>query len=88
MSLDEVTLVDISRQAIFILIKVSAPILLIALGVGLLISLFQALTQMQEATLSFVPKILTIFMALGFLMPYMIFNLQNLFNLVIQNIIG
>ncbi len=46
--------------------------MLIALGVGLMVSLFQALTQMQEMTLAFVPKIIAIFVALIILSPYMI----------------
>lgn len=67
-----VEVVDIGRDAIWVLLKVAAPVMLIALGVGLLISLFQALTQMQEMTLAFVPKIIAIFVALIVLSPYMI----------------
>ena len=51
---------DVAREAIFVLIKLGAPIMLVALLVGLAIALLQALTQMQEMTLSFVPKILAI----------------------------
>lgn len=67
-----VEVVDIGREAIWVLLKVAAPVMLIALGVGLIISLFQALTQMQEMTLAFVPKIIAIFIALIVLSPYMI----------------
>ncbi len=49
----------------------AAPVMLIALIVGLIISLFQALTQIQEMTLSFVPKILAVFFSLIFFMPFM-----------------
>ncbi|MDF3047492.1 MAG: flagellar biosynthetic protein FliQ [Candidatus Midichloriaceae bacterium] len=62
--MDSLAVVDISRHAIYLLIKISLPILLVALFVGLAISLFQALTQIQEPTLSFVPKIIAIFFTL------------------------
>ena len=55
---------EISREAIFTLLKVVTPILLIALFVGLIIGIFQALTQIQEMTLAFVPKILCVFIML------------------------
>lgn len=67
-----VEVVDIGRDAIWVLLKTAAPVMLIALGVGLMVSLFQALTQMQEMTLAFVPKIIAIFVALIILSPYMI----------------
>lgn len=72
-----VEVVDIGREAIWVLLKVAAPVMLIALGVGLVISLFQALTQMQEMTLAFVPKIIAIFVALIVLSPYMIGELTG-----------
>lgn len=71
---------EISRLAIFTLIKVATPVLLLSLLVGLIISLFQALTQIQETTLSFVPKILTVFLSLVIFMPYIIEQLQILVN--------
>jgi flagellar biosynthetic protein FliQ len=52
--------IEISRDAIFLMLKVSLPILLTALVLGLIISIFQALTQIQEASLSFVPKLIGI----------------------------
>ncbi|ANK81049.1 flagellar biosynthesis protein FliQ [Minwuia thermotolerans] len=72
-----VEVVDIAREAIWVLLKVAAPVMLIALGVGLTVSLFQALTQMQEMTLAFVPKIIAIFVALIVLSPYMIGELTG-----------
>ena len=56
MSIDDVT--AIASDALFLVIKVSAPILLVSLIVGLLISIFQTVTSIQEQTLTFVPKIL------------------------------
>ncbi len=55
---------DVARDAIWTLILVCSPLMLIALIVGVAISLFQALTQIQEMTLVFVPKILAIFVAI------------------------
>lgn len=56
--------IDISSQAIWLIIKCSAPMLLSSLIVGLIISIFQTVTSIQEQTLTFVPKILTIFLTL------------------------
>jgi flagellar biosynthetic protein FliQ len=62
---------DIARDAIFTLIIVSAPVMLVGLAVGLAISLLQALTQIQEMTIAFVPKILAIFISLLVALPFM-----------------
>lgn len=66
---------DVSREAIWVMLKIGGPIMLVALVVGLGISLIQALTQMQEATLSFVPKIVVMFVALMFFLPFMLSTL-------------
>jgi len=62
---------DVAREAIYTLIVVSAPVMLVGLAVGVAISLLQALTQIQEMTLAFVPKILAIFVALLIALPFM-----------------
>jgi flagellar biosynthetic protein FliQ len=62
---------DIAREAIVTLIVVSAPVMLVGLAVGVAISLLQALTQIQEMTIAFVPKILAIFVALLVALPFM-----------------
>ena len=79
---------DIGQDAIFTLIKVILPIMLVALSVGVLISLFQALTQMQEVTLSFVPKIIAVFVSLTLLLPYMLEVLLDFSNRQIERIVG
>lgn len=56
--------VEIANKALFLIIKVSLPVLLVSLIVGLLISIFQAVTSIQEQTLTFVPKIICVFLAL------------------------
>jgi flagellar biosynthetic protein FliQ len=62
---------DVARDAITTLLIVSAPLMLVGLIVGVVISLFQALTQIQETTLVFVPKILAIFLAMLVALPFM-----------------
>lgn len=64
--------IEIARDGLMVLLKIGAPIMLIALIVGLTISLFQALTQIQEMTLAFVPKILVIFLSVMTLLPFML----------------
>jgi flagellar biosynthetic protein FliQ len=62
---------DIARDGVWTLIKVSSPLMLVGLGVGLVVALFQALTQIQEMTLVFVPKIIAMFLALIIALPFM-----------------
>ena len=62
---------DIAREGIWVLIIVSAPMMLVGLAVGVVIALFQALTQIQEMTLVFVPKILAIFVTMLITLPFM-----------------
>jgi flagellar biosynthesis protein FliQ len=62
---------EVSRDAIWVMLKISAPLMLVALVVGLVISLLQALTQIQEQTLTFVPKILLLFVVFVLTIPFM-----------------
>ena len=55
---------DIAREALYLIIKVSAPLLLISLVIGLIISIFQTVTSIQEQTLTFVPKIIAVFLGM------------------------
>ena len=55
---------DITKQALFLIIKVSLPVLLVSLCVGLAVSIFQTVTSIQEQTLTFVPKIICVFLSL------------------------
>lgn len=80
--------VEIGQDAIFTLIRIILPLMLVALAIGLTISLFQALTQMQEITLSFVPKIMAVFVSLAFLLPYMLQTLLDFSNRQIERIVG
>lgn len=62
---------DIGREAIWVMLVISGPPMMIGLIIGLIISLFQALTQIQEMTLTFVPKIIAIFVSLLLMLPFM-----------------
>ncbi len=66
------TVMNIGRQAVEVTILVASPVLLVALVVGLLISIFQAATSLNETTLSFVPKIIAMFLTLIFAGPWML----------------
>jgi len=63
---------EIMRDVVIVILKMGAPVMLTGLTVGLVISLFQALTQIQEMTLAFVPKILVIFLSLMLFGPFML----------------
>lgn len=76
MTVSDVT--AIASDALFLIIKVSAPILLVSLIVGLIISIFQTVTSIQEQTLTFVPKILGVFVALMICGSWMMNNLSGL----------
>lgn len=73
-------IISICREAIYVLIIVSAPMMLVALFVGLIIALFQALTQIQEATLTFVPKILAMLLTMMVVLPFMFNTLTEFAN--------
>ncbi len=86
--MNEVEILDITREAIFTLLKVVTPVLLVALFIGLFIGIFQALTQIQEMTLAFVPKILGVFIALILLFPFMLNQMRNLSTTLLDKIIN
>lgn len=75
MTVDEVT--AIASSALFLVIKVAAPVLLVSLVIGLIISIFQAVTSIQEQTLTFVPKILAVFLALILLGNWMLSEMSG-----------
>jgi flagellar biosynthesis protein FliQ len=66
------SVIQVAEQAIYAVLIVCGPLLLIALVVGLLVSIFQATTQIQEQTLAFVPKIVAVLVGLVVLAPWMI----------------
>lgn len=64
--------IKLAEQSIYMIIIISAPMLIIALAVGLIVSVFQAMTQIQEQTLAFIPKILAVFLSLILFGPWML----------------
>src|SRR3954447_8476403 len=79
---------DIARDAIWTIVVVSSPLMVVGLIVGVAVSLIQALTQIQEQTLIFVPKILAIFMTLLLALPFMADALQGHMMRISSRIIG
>jgi flagellar biosynthetic protein FliQ len=86
--MDETQIIDFTREAIVLCIKISAPVMLVGLIVGVLIALVQALTQIQEMTLTFVPKIIAIFAAIFLLFPMMSQTLITFTEKIADQIIG
>ena len=80
--------IEVSRDAIWVMIKLGAIPMLAGLAIGVVISLLQALTQIQEMTLSFVPKILTLFIVIILALPFMIDVLSQFTNEVMGRIAG
>lgn len=75
MTIDEVT--AIASSALYLVVKVAAPVLLVSLVVGLVISIFQTVTSIQEQTLTFVPKIIAVFLSLILLGNWMLGELSG-----------
>ena len=69
--------IKLAEQSIFTLLSIAAPLLFVALGVGLIVSIFQAMTQIQEQTLSFIPKIIAVFLSIVFFGPWMLTTLLD-----------
>ena len=69
--------IDIFTQTLVMIIKISAPMLLVSLVVGLIISIFQTITSIQEQTLTFVPKLLAIFLTLMLVGNWILTNLRE-----------
>ncbi|HJT15480.1 MAG TPA: flagellar biosynthesis protein FliQ [Dongiaceae bacterium] len=86
--MDEAVLLEVGRDAVIVTLKLGAPLMLIALLIGLVISLFQALTQIQEVTLTFVPKIIVVFIAMLLLAPFMLHTLTDFTERIMQQAIG
>lgn len=69
--MNEAAVVEVGREALWVVLKIAGPIMAAGLAIGLVIALFQALTTIQEMTLTFVPKIIVIFVAVIIFMPWM-----------------
>ncbi len=80
------TVVEIGRQALEVTVLLSAPILIASLAVGLLIAMFQAATQINEMTLSFVPKLMVVALVLGVGGPWMLRQITGFTTKLMENI--
>ena len=86
--MDVAETLDVTRDTIVVLLQVSSPLLVIALVVGLVISLFQALTQIQEATLAFVPKMMVLLVSTLLLLPYMASTMTGFMERIADRIVA
>ena len=78
--------VSFLRTAFWEILTISGPILGVALIIGLLVGIFQAATSINEMTLAFVPKVVLVFIAFGFLAPYILTGLTDYFGLIFETI--
>lgn len=83
--MSEGIIVRITQETLWIIIKSAAPLLLISLLVGLCVSIFQTVTSIQEQTLTFVPKILAVFMGLLLFGNWILNNMVSLMNMLWSN---
>ncbi len=86
--MNQTEVIETVRQAIMIAIQLGAPVMLIGLAVGVIIALFQALTQIQEITLVFVPKILAMLLAIFVFFPGMATVLTGFMEMLADRMIG
>ncbi|CAH0256353.1 flagellar biosynthesis protein FliQ [Peribacillus simplex] len=78
--------IDIAEKGIYMVLIIAGPLMVIALIVGLLVSIFQATTQIQEQTLAFVPKIVAVLLGLILLAPWMLSHLLSYANEIFGNL--
>lgn len=86
--MNEVEVLDIARDAMMVMLLVSAPMLMVGLVVGLTISIFQTLTHIQEMTLTFIPKILAVFGAMVIFLPWMLRELTEFTQRIMDKIVA
>lgn len=84
--MNEQSVINIAEQGIYMVLLVSGPLLLIALVVGLIVSIFQATTQIQEQTLAFVPKIVAVLLGMIFFAPWMLSHLVSYATEIFSNL--
>ncbi len=82
--MSEGAVLDIAREALLTVIMLGGPLVLIALTVGLMVSIFQTITSIQEQTLSFVPKILAVFLGVYLLFGYSMRSLVKFFETLME----
>lgn len=80
--------IELGRETIIVAIKLGAPAMLLALAVGLAIAFLQALTQIQEMTITFVPKMLVILLSLMLFLPFMLATLTSFTESLMSRIVS
>ncbi len=86
--MNEMEVLDVARDGMMVMLLVAAPMLLTGLVVGLSISIFQTLTHIQEMTLTFIPKILAVFAALIIFLPWMLRELTEFMQRIMDKIVA
>ena len=86
--MSETEVLDIARDGMMVMLLVSAPMLLVGLAVGLTISIFQTLTHIQEMTLTFIPKIVSVFGAMVIFLPWMLRELIEFTQRIMDKIVS
>ncbi len=86
--MNETEIIDMAREAIMLTIVISAPVMMVGLIVGVVIALIQALTQIQEMTLVFVPKIMAIFLSIFILFPAFVTVMTRFMQEIADKIVG
>jgi flagellar biosynthesis protein FliQ len=75
--MNEADIIDIARESIIVMLRVGGPLLIVGLVIGVLISLVQTVTQIQEASLAFVPKLVVMSIGLLLMLPFMLTSLST-----------
>lgn len=86
--MSQTEVIELCRESILVMLAVAAPMLVIEMIVGLIVSLFQTVTQINETTLTFMPKMLVTFGASIFLMPYMLAHLMDFTQRIADRIVA
>ncbi|MFA9463823.1 MAG: flagellar biosynthesis protein FliQ [Velocimicrobium sp.] len=78
-------IIDLARETVWLIIKCAAPLLVVSLIVGLIVSVFQTVTSIQEQTLTFLPKLLAIFLMIILTGNWMMNNIADFMTVLVQN---
>ena len=84
--MDPLDAIDLGREAVMVTLLISSPVLIAGMAVGLLIGLIQALTQIQEQTVAFVPKIMAMVLTLSIALPWLVNRMVEYSRQLITNI--
>lgn len=84
--MDVATAVDLTREATYLTLTIAAPVMVASIGVGLVISVIQALTQIQEQTISFVPKMAAMLLTMLYVLPWTINRMVDYATVLIRDI--